>query len=169
MGNKNIKAREFSNNKKAICVLHMADTGKKIGEVYFTQLSPNQCQIIANLYHLENYTGEKGFHIHEYGDLTEGCHSLCSHYNPYGKTHGGFYSKNRHVGDLGNVDIENDGTANHMWIDNQIKLYGPVSVIGRSVVLHEKKDDLGLGGNEESLKTGNAGKRIACGIIGIAR
>jgi len=158
-----------NHNQRAICVLHMADSGKKIGKVTFNQQSDNQCQIIADLYGLNDYTGEKGFHIHEYGDLTEGCHSLCSHYNPYKKQHGGFHSNNRHVGDLGNVEIENNGRVNHMWLDTQVKLYGPTSVIGRSIVLHEKKDDLGLGGNPESLKTGNAGKRIACGIIGIAR
>ena len=51
--------------------------------------------------------------------------------------------------------------------DNLVKLSGKYSVIGRSMIIHEDEDDLGKGGNEESLKTGNAGKRIACGIIGI--
>ena len=47
-------------------------------------------------------------------------------------------------------------------------LFGAFSVIGRSCVLHKKEDDLGMGGDEESLKTGNAGARIACGVIGLS-
>ena len=48
----------------------------------------------------------------------------------------------------------------------QVRLTGKYSVIGRSIVIHQKEDDLGNGNDNESLITGNAGKRIACGIIG---
>lgn len=55
----------------------------------------------------------------------------------------------------------------NMW-DSMVALNGDNSIVGRSFVIHEKRDDLGKGGNAESLKTGNAGARIACGIVGIA-
>ena len=51
--------------------------------------------------------------------------------------------------------------------DKHLKLRGQkYNIIGRSIIVHADEDDLGLGGNEESLKTGNAGKRIGCGVIG---
>jgi len=52
--------------------------------------------------------------------------------------------------------------------DKLVQLWGPLSVIGRSCVLHAQTDDLGEGGNDESLRTGNAGARIACGVIGLS-
>lgn len=59
------------------------------------------------------------------------------------------------------------GTVQYAFSDRMVTLYGPNSVLGRSIVVHKQPDDLGKGGNEESLKTGNAGARVACGIIGI--
>lgn len=73
----------------------------------------------------------------------------------------------RHVGDLGNIQAGPDGVARIHILDNMISLCGPNSIIGRAFVLHSNADDLGRGGNPESLKTGNAGSRIGCGIIGV--
>ena len=102
-----------------------------------------------------------------YGNLTEGCKTAGPHYNPHGKDHGGPFSEVRHIGDMGNVESDDEGNATFELEDPEISLIGKYSVIGRACVLHEKTDDLGKGGDEESLKTGNAGPRIACGVIGI--
>ena len=148
-----------------ICVL--TNTLKKIeGTVEFFQEEKEDVKIKVNISGLT--PGKHGFHIHNKGDLTEGCKSLCSHYNPFNKVHGGLNSKEKHVGDLGNIIADDNGIVKQIIIGEDIELNGPISVIGRSVIVHQDEDDLGLGGNEESLKTGNAGKRIACGVIGIS-
>ncbi|KAF9221017.1 hypothetical protein BS17DRAFT_786373 [Gyrodon lividus] len=111
-------------------------------------------------------SSKRGFHIHELGDLTGGCLSTGSHFNPSGNTHGAPTDSVRHVGDLGNIVSDEYGTATLSFTDDLISLNGPFSIVGRAVVVHEGEDDLGRGGNEDSLKTGNAGGRAACGVIG---
>lgn len=82
--------------------------------------------------------------------------------------HGGPHTEIRHVGDMGNVEAGEDGVAHFEHHDHEVMLYGEFSVIGRSCVCHAGVDDLGTGGNDESLKTGNAGARLACGVIGLS-
>merc|ERR1711964_415201 len=82
--------------------------------------------------------GKHGFHVHQNGDLGNNCIDAGGHYNPYNKTHGPPYLFDRHVGALGNILADSEG---------------------RAIVIHQGEDDLGLGGNEGSLKTGNAGPR----------
>lgn len=82
-------------------------------------------------------------------------------------THGAPDAAVRHVGDLGNAVADASGTATISFTDKIISLSGKNSIIGRAVVVHADEDDLGLGGHELSSTTGNAGARVACGIIGI--
>lgn len=132
-------------------------------------------------------------HVHAFGDNTNGCTSagphckphyqtsgLASRYqqgeecvskniqltcvvNPHSKTHGAPSDSERHVGDLGNFKTDGQGNAQGSVTDKLIKLIGPESVLGRTIVVHGGTDDLGKGDNEESKKTGNAGPRPACG------
>lgn len=111
-----------------------------------------------------------GFHVHEYGDMSEKCQSMCAHFNPYNKNHGGPNSKERHVGDLGNIEADENGCVDFIFRDSMIKLRGTKSnIIGRGLVIHADEDDLGLGNFEDSHITGHAGKRIACAVIGYSK
>uniref|UniRef100_A0A7T7DNB0 Superoxide dismutase [Cu-Zn] n=1 Tax=Bostrychus sinensis TaxID=86224 RepID=A0A7T7DNB0_9TELE len=150
---------------KAVCVLKGA--GETTGTVHFTQEGDSApVKITGEIKGLK--PGEHGFHVHAFGDNTNGCISAGPHFNPYDKKHGGPTDVERHVGDLGNVTAGDDNIAKIDITDKVISLTGADSIIGRTMVIHEGTDDLGKGGNEESSKTGNAGGRLACGVIGIA-
>lgn len=81
--------------------------------------------------------------------------------------HGGPLDQIRHIGDLGNVFADSNGIATTSFSDAVISLYGPRSIIGRAIVVHSSEDDLGKSEHPDSHKTGNAGGRVACGVIGI--
>uniref|UniRef100_A0AB39JAJ0 Superoxide Dismutase Cu-Zn n=1 Tax=Florenciella sp. virus SA2 TaxID=3240092 RepID=A0AB39JAJ0_9VIRU len=152
--------------KKAVAVL-APNKDNITGEIYFTP-SIGGIKIKYNINGLKN--GKHGFHIHEYGDLTDGCNSACSHFNPDNKKHGGLNSSERHAGDLGNIETKQNKTRGTLFCkDLSLQPENKYNIIGRMIIIHEDEDDLGKGGNEESLKTGNAGKRIACGVIGIMK
>jgi Cu-Zn family superoxide dismutase len=150
--------------RKAVSVLSENDN-KITGKIFFSE-KKSKLKINYEIYGLTN--GKHGFHIHEYGDLTDGCKSACSHFNPFRKQHGGPNTDNRHAGDLGNI-ISKNGLAKGVLVDKILSLdfKNHACIIGRMIIIHEDEDDLGLGGNEESFKTGNAGERVACGVIGI--
>ncbi|KAJ2730279.1 hypothetical protein H4S00_000076 [Coemansia sp. D1744] len=79
-----------------------------------------------------------------------------------------FSQQTRHVGDLGNIVAPSSGSTQVDIKDSQVSLFGEHSVVGRTVVVHVDEDDFGKGGHELSLTTGNAGGRLACGVISIA-
>ena len=132
------------------------------GTVAFKEDLPNsRVKIDLNISGLKPKS-KHGFHVHEAGDLTDKCTSMCSHFNPFGNTHGCPGMKNRHVGDLGNIQTNSKGEAKYTFYDRS-------NIIGRGLIIHEDEDDCGNGANAESLKTGNAGKRIACAVIGYSK
>ncbi|CAG8499760.1 1584_t:CDS:2, partial [Acaulospora colombiana] len=153
---------------KAVAVLHgdkKFESDSVHGIVKFTQEDENALTLID--VEIEGLTpGEHGFHVHEFGDNTDGCTSAGDHYNPTNKHHGAPQDEVRHVGDLGNISASENGTVKTKIKDKFIALVGPHSVVGRTIIVHADKDDLGKGNHPLSLSTGNAGARVACGIIG---
>lgn len=151
--------------QKAVCVLN----GEVVkGTLFFDQNSPDSpVKVTGEVTGLSQ--GLHGFHVHEFGDNTNGCTSAGAHFNPYQKDHGGPGDEVRHVGDLGNIEAGSSGVAKVDITDKLISLTGSHSIIGRTLVVHADPDDLGKGGHELSKTTGNAGARSACGVVGIAK
>lgn len=159
----------MSSEKEFIKSIAVFDTKKIKGTVRFTE-DINKQDIVIDIDIVGLKSGLHGFHIHTYGDMSDQCESMCAHFNPYGKSHGGPDSVVRHVGDLGNIRADSNGVAKYQMRDSAIKLRGTkCNIIGRGLIIHADEDDLGLGGFPDSAKTGHAGKRIACAVIGYAR
>jgi superoxide dismutase, Cu-Zn family len=105
--------------------------------------------------------GEHGFHIHEKGDCSSpDAKSAGDHFNPDKKDHGAPDAPVHHAGDLGNLTAGEDGTVKTTTTVDFLTLAdGPNSAVGKAVIVHEKADDM------KSQPAGNAGARIACGIV----
>jgi len=142
------------NSDKISGVVHFHQTGGPTSPV----------RLLGNITGLS--PGHHGFHIHQLGDMEHGCKSMKGHFNPYQIRHGGPEDTYRHVGDLGNIIAGDDGVAIIEMEDSQLSLNGLNNIIGRGLVIHAGRDDMGKGGDEGSLKTGNAGGRVACAVIG---
>ena len=145
---------------RAVAVLHPTEGNRASGTVVFTQVG-DKVRIVGTV---EGLTpGKHGFHIHEWGDCSapDGT-SAGGHYNPDQNPHAGPDQMKRHVGDLGNLDANPMGEADYERADGVVTLNGPHSIIGHAVIVHAGEDDL------TSQPTGNAGSRVACGVIGIS-
>jgi len=104
---------------------------------------------------------EHGLHIHEVGDCSSGDGmSTKGHFNPFGKPHAHAGTPERHAGDLPALKADKDGRAKvDAMLDVITVAAGPASVIGRGLIVHADPDDY------KTQPTGNAGARIACGVI----
>jgi Cu-Zn family superoxide dismutase len=108
-------------------------------------------------------TGDKhALHIHEFGDCGDAGKAAGSHYNPDNAPHGDAMkdAKHAHPGDMGNVTVKDGAIILEAVLPQAALTHGKHKVAGRSIVLHEKADDF-------SQPVGNAGARIACGVISI--
>src|SRR5437867_6401683 len=108
--------------------------------------------------------GNHGFHIHEFGDCSAADFtSAGGHFNPAGNPHGGPKDAKRHEGDMGNIEAAAGGSATIDYVDAEMGFEGVKSILGRGVIVHANPDDF------KTQPTGNAGGRVACGVIGVAK
>jgi Cu-Zn family superoxide dismutase len=145
---------------KAVCVLTPTKDSKVHGIITFT-VKGDEVQVTGKV---EGLTpGEHGFHVHEFGDINSADGMATGgHFDSDAHKHGPEDAAERHTGDLGNIKAGEDGVATIDKTDKVIKLSGPNSIIGRGLIVHAKADDY-------SQPTGNAGGRVAQGVIGVAK
>ena len=128
------------------------------GRVQFDYAGRGKVQVTADIEGLKP-NAQLGFHLHEFGDCGAKGLSAGGHFNPKGHKHGGPSHKERHLGDLGNLKTDARGRAVYSKVVPG-KLY---KFLGRSVVIHNKADDL------KTQPSGASGARVACGVVGAVR
>ncbi|KAG5454797.1 Extracellular superoxide dismutase [Cu-Zn] [Clonorchis sinensis] len=139
--------------------------GNHTGRVDFKVTPPRMVNVVGSV---DGFEREKmhGVHIHETGDIDNGCLNANAHWNPFNKNHGGVDSRERHEGDLGNAMTDVNGVL-HINVTVEIGLLDPrLDFIGLALVVHAQVDDLGRFPDIGSRTTGNSGGRLACAVIG---
>ncbi len=146
---------------KAVATLKSAPGGKVEGVVTF---SPAAGGVRVNARVTGLTPGDHGFHIHEFGDCAAtDFTSAGGHFNPGGDPHAGMDAAARHSGDMGNIVADKDGVAVLDVVDSKLSFDGANSVLGRGLIVHAAADDF------KTQPTGNAGGRVACGVIGATK
>ncbi len=150
---------------KAVATLHATKSGGEAsGVITFSKAEGGGVRVEGEVRGLT--PGPHGFHIHEFGDVSSpDAMSAGGHFNPMMAEHGApnAGAGKRHEGDLGNIEASPRGIAKVDYVDPNLSFAGPGSIIGRSVIVHEKADD------HKTQPTGNAGGRVAAGVIGVAK
>lgn len=147
----------------AVAVLHPTKGSQTTGVIHFQSVSNGKVRVTATVERLAP-NSVHAIHIHEFGDCTApDAASAGGHYNPEDHPHALPDKKERHAGDLGNLQADAQGKASlDLTVDNITINGSKKSIVGRGVIVHEKQDD-------GSQPVGNAGARIACGVIGLAK
>lgn len=147
----------FEHDELVATVMPVGDSGVA-GSVTFSE-ADDGVRVEGEFSGLE--AGNHGFHIHEFGDCraADGT-SAGGHFNPAGNDHGAPTDEMRHMGDMGNIEANEEGMSTVSYVDGTITLE---EILGRGIIIHAGEDDL------TSQPTGAAGGRIACGVIGIAQ
>jgi Cu-Zn family superoxide dismutase len=144
---------------RATAALQPTQGNKAFGEATFEQVG-DKVRVVVFVQGLKPGQ-DHGLHIHEAGDCSSGDGmSTKGHFNPLGKPHGHHGSAERHAGDLPALKANKEGRANvQIDLDLITVTPGPASIIGRGLIVHAGPDDY------KTQPTGNAGARIACGVI----
>jgi superoxide dismutase, Cu-Zn family len=149
--------------REAIAVISPASGSSVKGVARFVQVEQG-VKIVADIEGLAP-NSKHGFHIHEFGDCSApDATSAGSHYDPLvSKHHGMPTDKERHAGDMGNVQADDSGKLHYELVIAGVTIDGDQApILGRGLIIHANPDDF-------TQPVGNAGGRVGCGVIGVAK
>ncbi|HEY4180142.1 MAG TPA: superoxide dismutase family protein [Kofleriaceae bacterium] len=146
--------------KEATATLAAASKSKVSGSITFKEVDGG-VEVTAAVEGLK--AGDHAWHVHETGDCSApDAKSAGGHFNPNNHKHGMPDMEEHHEGDFGNLTAGKDGKASKTFTMKGITLAdGPTSIVGKGFIIHAKADD------GKTQPTGNAGDRIACGVINL--
>jgi superoxide dismutase, Cu-Zn family len=148
----------MSSGPSAIATLSPTSGSTAAGTVQLTQLGDGSVRVTVDLTGVP--PGVHGFHIHEKGDCGDNGNAAGGHFNPSSTAHGAPAVDPHHAGDFGNVTADASGNVKTQFTTRSVTVEpGSSSAVGHAVILHANPDDL------VTQPTGNAGGRIACGIV----
>jgi superoxide dismutase, Cu-Zn family len=136
--------------------------GKLVGKATLSEESGGGVRIQLNLNGLR--AGVHGIHIHEIGECKEpDFKSAGKHFNPSGKHHGADNPQGSHAGDLGNIEVSQNGSVETQLQAPEVTLgpgaYSLLRPGGTSIIIHARRDD------QKSDPSGDSGEPVACGVI----
>lgn len=154
-----VPALAFAQGATAVAVLEPRSGSKVKGKATFTE---HEGKVVMKLVVSGLTPGDHAIHLHDVGDCSApDAMSAGGHWNPTAEKHGRWGRAPFHHGDIGNLYANRKGKA-ELTFETELWSIGtgkPADIIGRSVIIHAKVDDYA------TQPTGNAGERVACGVI----
>jgi|SRR6185295_1857125 len=148
----------MSSGPTAMATLSSTSGSTAAGTVKLVQMKDGSVEVTADLTGVPE--GVHGFHIHDKGDCGDNGNAAGGHYNPGGTPHGAPTVDPHHAGDFGNVTADAQGRVHTQFTTRSVTVAaGASSAVGHAVILHGNPDDL------TTQPSGNAGPRIACGVV----
>jgi len=147
------------NHPMAMAMLAPISGSHAQGMVHFEQMPDGTVEVSADITGLDP-NSTHGFHIHDKGDCGDNGNAAGGHFNPTAMAHGAPDATSHHAGDLGNITADDKGEV-HIHVTSHMLTVDPGanSVVGHAVIVHANADDL------TTQPSGNAGPRIACGVV----
>ncbi len=150
---------EVFDTQTALATIGETNESGVVGKAVFTQIGDN-IKLVVSLANAS--AGEHAVHIHATGDCSapDGT-SAGGHWNPTGVAHGKWGEGEFHLGDIGNMTVDDQGMGKielttNLW---EMNTGSDIDIVGKAIIVHAGADDF------VSQPSGNAGARIGCGVI----